>query len=117
MCRHKHTNGRKRRADLRWVMAKPLSHLGDGRGFEGACGGAVLEGGMPTGSEPGGVGFQVACLGMEKLGLTGPDYLAEAKVRVDEGPPDEIGAIYGGVGLRCCGVWGYGYQRGVFEGK
>ncbi len=69
---------------------------------------------MPSWRETGVDGFQVACVGMEEVGLA---WAEGREVGVEEGATDEIRAICGGIGVGGCGVGRRGDERGVFKGK
>ena len=99
------------------VVAQPSAHFGEGGGLDGAGGGLVAEGGVPTWGKTVDVGFQVACVGMEEVGLAWAENRAATEIGVDERATDEIGAICSGIGVGGCGIgWGSD-DSGVFEGE
>jgi hypothetical protein len=86
------------------VVAQPSAHFGEGGGLDGTGDGLVAEGGMPPWGKTGDVGFQVACVGMEEVGLARTEDRASAEIGVEERATDELHAICGGIGVGNCGV-------------
>ncbi len=82
---------------------------------DGAGDGLVAEGGMPP--KTGDVGFEVACVGMEEVGLARTEDLASAEIGVEDRATDEPRAICGGVGVGSCGVGRWGDESGIFKVK
>ncbi len=51
------------------VVAEPSAHFGEGGGLDGAGARLVAEGRMPPWGKTGDAGVEVACVGMEEVGL------------------------------------------------
>jgi hypothetical protein len=72
---------------------------------------------VPTWGETVDVGVQVACVGMEEVGLAWPEDRAAAEIGVEERATDEICAICGGIGVDGCGIGRWSDKSGVFKGE
>ena len=98
------------------VVAQPSAHFGEGGGLDGAGGGLVAEGGVPTWGE-GGPGRAIAGLRREEDGGIGAEDLADPEVRVQELAACQIQAIVGGTGAVGGGVRQTGSEDGSSKGK
>ncbi len=99
------------------VVAQPSAHFSEGGGLDGAGDGLVAEGGVPPWGKTGDVGVEVACVGMEEVGLARTEDRASAEIGVDEGATDEVRGICGGIGVGGCGVGRWGDESGIFKGE
>ncbi len=79
------------------MFLDPAGNLGDGDGgvLDGACGCGVAESGVPAGGEAE-TWCEVAGVGLQKGGLTGPSDATKTKVGVDEGPTYKVRPVDSG---------------------